>query len=175
MPSFWTIAAASNTARACISEISGNPMPSRQPRKPSIGIELVELLDARMNSLDGESQLFREIGLLLRRVRQELVQRRVEEPDRRRVSLQRAEDAGEIVALVRQQFGQRLLPRLERVGEDHLAHRVDAVALEEHVLGPAEADADGAERNRLARLLWFVRVGAHAASVTQRSHHFISC
>ena len=38
------------------------------------------------------------------------------------------------------------------VGEDHLAHRVDAVALEEHVLGAAEADALGAELARdLAR------------------------
>jgi hypothetical protein len=34
------------------------------------------------------------------------------------------------------------LTLLERLGEDHLAHRVDAVAFEEHVFGAAEADAD---------------------------------
>src|SRR5436189_164837 len=73
----------------------------------------------------------------------------------------RAEDPGEIVALVRQQFRERRLPRLERVGEDHLAHRVDAVPLEEHVLGAAESDADRTERDRIPRLLRRVRVGAH--------------
>ena len=31
------------------------------------------------------------------------------------------------------------------LGDDHLAHRGEAVALEEHVLGAAEADALGAE------------------------------
>ncbi len=33
-------------------------------------------------------------------------------------------------------------------GEDHLAHRDDAVLLEEHVLGAAKADALGAEGER---------------------------
>jgi hypothetical protein len=52
--------------------------------------------------------------------------------------------------LIGQQLGQRGLAGSQRVGEDHLAHRVDAVALEEHVLGAGEADADGAERDRVA-------------------------
>ncbi len=47
------------------------------------------------------------------------------------------------------------------VGEDHLAHRDDAVALEEHVLGAAEADALGAEAARGARVERRVGVGAH--------------
>ena len=51
---------------------------------------------------------------------------------------------------------------LERLGEDHLAHRVDAVAFEEHVLGAAEADADGAERDGVRGLLRRVGVGADA-------------
>jgi DNA-binding MarR family transcriptional regulator len=117
--------------------------------------------------------LLRQLGLLLRRVRQELVQRRVEEADRRRIALQRAEDAGEVLALIRQQLGQRAFPLLERLGEDHLAHRVDAVALEEHVLGAAEADADGAERDRvlvcsgvsaLVRTLMRVAVGTTSSA-----------
>ena len=125
-------------------------------------VELVQLFDARLNRLDRDAQLLRQILLLLRRVRQELVQRRIEEADRRRIALERAEDAGEVLALVRQQLGQRRLPRLERLGEDHLAHRVDAIALEEHVLGAAQADADRAERDRVLRLLGRVGVGAHA-------------
>ena len=105
------------------------------------GIELVQLLDTRVNPAHGHAKLLRQVGLLLLRLRKELVQRRIEEPDRRRMSLQRAEDACEILPLIRQQLGESRLPLLERLGENHLAHRVDAVALEEHVLGPAEPDA----------------------------------
>ena len=120
-----------------------------------------------MNRSTGNAELLREILLLLRRVRQELVQRRIEEANRRRIALERPEDAGEVLALVRQQLGQRRLPRLERLGENHLAHRVDAIALEEHVLGAAQADADRAERDGVARLLGRVGVGAdrHARGV----------
>ena len=39
--------------------------------------------------------------------------------------------------LVGQQLGERLLAVVDVVGEDHLAHGVDAVAFEEHVLGAA--------------------------------------
>ena len=60
---------------------------------------------------------------------------------------------------MRQQLGQRLLAVGERVGQDHLAEVVDVV--EEHVLGAAQADALGAEGDRLERLLRLVGVGAH--------------
>ena len=93
-------------------------------------------------------------------MRQEFVQRRVEEADRGRQALQRLEDADEIVALIGQQFRQRLFAGLEVVGQDHLAHGVDAVALEEHVLGAAQADARGAERDGVRGLLGRVGVGA---------------
>ncbi len=46
------------------------------------------------------------------------------------------------------------------VGEDHLAHGVDAVALEEHVFGAGEADAGGAEGEGVFGLLRSVGVGA---------------
>ena len=54
------------------------------------------------------------------------------------------EDPHEIVALQRQQgvVGDLLLRGALR--EDHLAHREDALLAEEHVLGPAQADALGA-------------------------------
>ncbi len=55
------------------------------------------------------------------------------------------EDAGEVVALHRQQLRQRLLAAGRVVRQDHLAHRRDALAAEEHVLGAAQADALGAE------------------------------
>ncbi len=124
-------------------------------------VELVQLRHARVDPRDRHAELLREVGLLLLGLRQELVQRRVEEPDGRRMALERAEDAGEILALVRQQLVQRRLPLVERLREDHFAHRVDAVALEEHVLRAAEADARRAERDRVLGLLRRVGVGAH--------------
>jgi hypothetical protein len=60
---------------------------------------------------------------------------------------QRLEDADEVALLVGQELRERFLPVLDVVGEDHLAHGVNAVALEEHVLGAAQADARGAERD----------------------------
>ena len=70
-------------------------------------------------------------------MREELVQRRVEEADGGREAFERLEDADEVFLLVGQQLGERLLPVLDVVGENHLAHGVDAVAFEEHVLGAA--------------------------------------
>ena len=63
-------------------------------------------------------------------------------------------------ALHRQELRERGAPAGLVVGEDHLAHREDAVALEEHVLGAAEADALGAEVARRARVVRRVGVGA---------------
>ena len=68
-------------------------------------------------------------------VRQELVERRIEETDRRREAFERLEDAGEVFALIRQQLRERRFAVVDVVGENHLAHGVDAVAFEEHVLG----------------------------------------
>ena len=47
------------------------------------------------------------------------------------------------------------------VGQDHLAHRDDAVGIEEHVLGAAEADALGAEFARGAGIERRLGIGAH--------------
>ena len=63
--------------------------------------------------------------------------------------------------LVRQQFVDGLLAVLEIPGEDHLADGIDAVALEEHVLGAGEADAAGAEGDGVCDLLGSVGVGAN--------------
>ena len=65
------------------------------------------------------------------------------------------------LALHRQQLGERRAARRLVVGEDHLAHRADAVLVEEHVLGAAQPDALGAELHRGARVGRRVGVGAH--------------
>ena len=53
-------------------------------------------------------------------------------------------------------------PLFYRLGEDHLAHHVDAIALEEHVFRAGEADADGAEGHGVGRLLGCIGIRAHA-------------
>ena len=71
-------------------------------------------------------------------------------------------------ALHRQDLGQRRAPALLVVGQDHLAHGDDAVAVEEHVLGAAKADALGAELARLGRVERRLGVGAHAQACGPR-------
>ena len=150
-PAFVASAAASKTARACIAVISGYVMPRRQPRKPSIGLNSCSSCTRCAIFSTGMPSFCARSACDFLRVREELVQRRIEETDRGREALQRLEDAEEVVALIRQQLGERGFAVVEVVGEDHLAHRVDAVALEEHVLGAGEADADGAERDGVLR------------------------
>ncbi len=97
------------------------------------------------SALDRHLQLGGQPGDLALVVGQELVQRRVEQPDGDRIALHRAEDRLEVGPLHRQQLGQRALaPGL--VGrDDHLAHRREPLPVEEHVLGAAEADPLRAE------------------------------
>ncbi len=90
-------------------------MPRRQPRKPSIGIELVQFVDAVDDFLDRNVQLPREIHLRFLGVRQEFVQRRIEETDRGRKTFQRLEDAEEVLALIRQQLRQRVFAGMASV------------------------------------------------------------
>ena len=93
---------------------------------------------------------FLDLGL---GVRQEFVQRRIEQPDRDRQALHDLEQLDEIRALHRQQLRQRGAAGLLVLGEDHLAHGADAGLLEEHVLGAAKADAFGAELDGGARVI----------------------
>jgi hypothetical protein len=77
-------------------------------------------------------------------VREELVQRRVEQADGHRQAVHRLEDALEVLPL----DGQQLLERPRRLSR-FSARIISRMAMmrspEEHVLGPAEADALGAE------------------------------
>ena len=85
-------------------------------------------------------------------VRQELVQRRIEQADGHR---QPRHDLEQLDEILRAASGSILASAraaaASLLGEDHLAHGEDAVALEEHMLGAAQPDAFGAEGARLAR------------------------
>ncbi len=115
------------------------------------GVELVQGLDLGLDLLDGDAHGLGHFLLAGFIVRQELVQRRVQEADGRRAAIQGLEDADEVLALERQQLGQGLFAAGDVIGQDHLAHRDDAVAFEEHVLGAGQADALGAEAGRPRR------------------------
>ena len=59
MPVFCTSAAASKTARACISVISGIGDAEAAAAEAEHRVELVQLLDALLDLLDGHAQLLR--------------------------------------------------------------------------------------------------------------------
>ena len=61
---------------------------------------------------------------------------------------------------IRQDLRKRSLAALDVIGNDHLAHRLDTVGLEEHMLGAAQADALGAELDGLRGVARGVGVGA---------------
>ena len=125
-------------------------------------VELVQRGDGRLQLGDGQAHLGGQRPDVVLLGRQELVQRRVKEADGHRQPAHRAEDALEVLPLHRQQLGQRRLALLDRLGDDHLAHRGDAVGFEKHMLRPAESDALRAEGDRLPRVLGRVGVGAYA-------------
>ena len=79
----------------------------------------------------------RNIGKLGILMRQELVQRRVQQPDRDGQPVHDAEQVRKILALERQQLVQCGFAARQVVGHDHLPHDADALGREEHVLGPA--------------------------------------
>ena len=92
---------------------------------------------------------------------QELVQRRVEQPDRDREAGHRLEDPLEVGLLHGQQLVERDAPGRLVARQDHLLHDRQPVLRHEHVLGAAEADALGAELARLGGILGRVGVRAH--------------
>ncbi|MNQ73274.1 hypothetical protein D3C85_880010 [compost metagenome] len=81
-------------------------------------------------------------------VRDELVQRRVQQADRHRQTGHDGEQVGEVGLLEGRDLGQGDAAALLVVGQDHLAHGGDAGLVEEHVLGARQADALGAEAAR---------------------------
>jgi hypothetical protein len=66
----------------------------------------VQLRDALLDARRRYPDLLCQLLLLLGGVRQELVERRIEEANRAGIALQGAEDAREVVALVGQQLGE---------------------------------------------------------------------
>ena len=147
--------------------------PETQSPEPQHRIVLVQLLDLaedlpRLVEWDllvanhhfvlvpffGHRYSHREINL----IGQELVQGRVEQPDRHGQAVHGLEDADEVVPLERRQRVVGLLFLIGRLGEDHLANGSHPLLAQEHVLGPAQADAFGSVRPGVGCLVERVRV-----------------
>ena len=137
-------------------------------------IELVQALELVANVADRAPE-GRGDGLdVFVRMRQELVERRIEQPHRDGQPVHRAEDPLEVPALHRQQLRERDLARRRIRREDHLAHGQDPPRLEEHVLRPAEADALGAEAPGDLGVLRRVGVGPDRSLRTLSVHSISS-
>ena len=90
------------------------------------------------------------------------MQRRVEEADSGGSALEGFKYADEVLALQRQELLESLFAAGFVVGKDHLSHRDDTVAFEEHVFCAAQADAFGAELDGDGSVVRRVGVGADA-------------
>ena len=125
------------------------------------GVEFVQFACAATQLLDvdaGRLGQFLELGVAMR---QELVQRRVEQADRAWQARHDLEDGDEVAALFGQQLVERGATAGLGIGENHFAHRADAAGIEEHVLGAAQADALGPELARHAAFGLGLGIGAH--------------
>ena len=137
-------------------------MASRQHPVPEHGVGLPERFHLLAHRLGADGQDLGQRGDVGAGLGQELVQRRVQQPDGHGQLVHDAQDRLEVPLLHGQQLVQGLAPSHLVVGQDHLPDRVDALFLKEHVLGAAQADALGAKVAADARLLRQVGVGLDA-------------
>ena len=120
-----------------------------------------ELFGAREQRLRVEASRFRNVFAIFFCVRQELMQRRIEEADGDGTRAHRLEYLDEILALVREEFAERSDARALLLRQDHLAHGGDAFGVEEHMFGAAKADAFGAVLHGGLRIRRGFSIGAH--------------
>src|SRR4051812_34174813 len=81
------------------------------------------------------------------------MERWIEQPDIDGQAVHRLEDSLKVAALHRQELGQCAAAPADVARHDHLAHRVDALTLEEHVFRATQAYAFGAKATGDARVL----------------------
>ncbi len=125
------------------------------------GVELVQLIGPRLERGHIRAGRLRHVGHVGVGVRQELVQRRIQQANGDRQTGHDGEQLDEVLALIRQQLVESGAAVLLVGGEDHLAHMDDPLRIEEHVLGAAQPDTLATEVARRARVQRGFRVGAH--------------
>ena len=128
---------------------------------PEHGIEFVEGFDLVLNHAQRGIEPPCHFLLLVALVWEKLVQGWIEQANGYGQVRHRIENAFKIAALNGQQLFEGATAAFFIIGEDHLAHDIDAVAFKEHVLCAAQANAFGAKLARGSRIVWRVRIGAH--------------
>jgi len=108
-------------------------------------VEFMQRRHLGFDRVDGDAHFPGHFHLRVFFVRNEFMQRRIEQANRDAVAFHGFQNAVEVFALHREQFGQRFFAAFQVVGQDHFAHGLDAVAFKEHVFGAAKADALRAE------------------------------
>src|SRR5439155_7180883 len=86
------------------------------------GVELVHRFDALAQAFEGNAERGGDLALPGLVVRQELVQRWIQRPNRHRAAVHDAEEAGKVGALQGEELRERGAPLLRRAGEDGSAH-----------------------------------------------------
>ena len=136
---------------------------------------LVERLAALLDLLDAHAQFTGDLRLLLLRLGDELVERRIEQAEDHRLAVHDAQRALDRSLDVRLEVGQGGLALLVGIAEDHLAQlgqrRLGILAVE-HVLDTEQADALRSELEGLGGILGRVGVGAdtQAAELVHHVH-----
>ena len=120
----------------------------------------MQLLHTGLDLGRGDTHPLGHFRLALRVLREEFMQRRVEQPDRDRQALHRPEDALEVGPLQGQQLLERLAAGIDGLRQDHLPHRQDPLALEEHMFGPAQPDPFARQISRPLGVFGRVGIGA---------------
>jgi hypothetical protein len=116
------------------------------------GVRLTERFHDPRKLVSGQFESSRKQLALLAPVRQEFMQRRVEQPDGHRQSAHRLEDALEVAALHGKELREGTTAPSLFPSDDHLAHRRDPVTLEEHMLGATQTYPFGSEAARNPRI-----------------------
>mmetsp|Transcript_33123 Transcript_33123/g.38543 ORF Transcript_33123/g.38543 Transcript_33123/m.38543 type:complete len:414 (+) Transcript_33123:1074-2315(+) len=122
-------------------------------------------LHALNDSLNRDANLGCELRLRLEVMGNELVQRGVEQANRNRSLTHDLEDANEVTFLQRFNKCKGLLTTSSIGGKNHLAHGVDALTLEEHVLCAAETNTICSKVEGRLGILGDVSIGTHAKAL----------
>ena len=138
-------------------------------------VKLVQAGNDFFQLCHGQAQFFRNLFDVLFLGGQELMQGRVDEADNDRQFFHDIIDALEVALLIGQQLCQCLAAGFGGFCHNHFTHCFDAVALKEHVLGTAQANALCAECLALCGVVRCVCVGVNlqTAHLVSPVHIFV--
>src|SRR5882672_3212127 len=129
----------------------------------------MQLFNSAHNHFDIDAYLLRQFLLLHWLMRNEFVERRIDQADSDWKSIHNLKDADEVAPLVRQEFVEGFLSRDRRIGDDHLLDcklPLDALLrifkiLKKHVFGADQADSLGTHITSFLRIVRRIGVRAY--------------